>query len=200
MKGSRVEKIMAAFAIVIGSVALAGAIAYWVSGETTRGWSTAEGELTKVWVERRWAGSEHERKPRRESHSFAPRVRYRYSVGGKHFEGHRLAVHVSDYALRSGAAERLTPYQEGRPTSVFYDPNDPSQAVLETGWEWHTLGWILGASGLAFFFGFAEIASLRSEAREEARERPRGKEGDDHDSDNDDSDDDDSEEEQRGER
>jgi hypothetical protein len=63
---------------------------------------------------------------------YSPYIVYEYEVMGQRYRGER--VHMG-YELGSGiqswAAERLANYPLGKRIEVYYDPNDPANAVLE---------------------------------------------------------------------
>ncbi len=76
---------------------------------------------------------------------------YSYEVGGTVFNGDRIHYgHDSiDNTYLEGAAEkRLEPYRIGGAVTVHYNPNDPSQAVLETGIRSYTYFHVLLSAGL----------------------------------------------------
>jgi hypothetical protein len=63
-------------------------------------------------------------------------VRYRYEVGGKAYIGHRFRYSDGDEPSpedRELAAVRALP--EGAERTVYFNPRDPAQSVLRTGWE-----------------------------------------------------------------
>ncbi|GAB4199070.1 MAG: hypothetical protein OHK0022_19020 [Roseiflexaceae bacterium] len=75
---------------------------------------------------------------------YRPRVIYQYVVGGVPHQGERL--HFGDTTLSSdtAAANRIVArFQPSATVSVYYNPADPSDAVLErrVGWGTHIL-WI----------------------------------------------------------
>jgi hypothetical protein len=69
---------------------------------------------------------------RRRSTVYSPRIIYEYEVMGQRYRGER--VHMG-YELGTGvqswAEERLANYPVGKRVEVYYDPNDPANAVLE---------------------------------------------------------------------
>lgn len=72
-----------------------------------------------------------------------PRLRYRYSAGGRQFSGSRVAFH---------GQPALDRYKNGQPVTVYYDPAAPDRSVLEPGPG--LLGYLpLGLGGLFFVLG-----------------------------------------------
>lgn len=82
--------------------------------------------------------------------TFAPDVRYTYAVGGRNYSAarvHRDKGPNSEAGVRALAAK----YPVGAAVSVFYDPGNPADAVLETEIHGNTLQAVLAfGGGLAF--------------------------------------------------
>jgi hypothetical protein len=75
-------------------------------------------------------------------HAQYPVVLYSYQAGGRSYQGNRIAP--GPEVGGTGAPKRLFGYQVGSQVTVFYNPNDPSDAVLETKvsslfWLWFAL-------------------------------------------------------------
>lgn len=70
-----------------------------------------------------------------------PVVTYSYQVNGQAYEGKRITPNVESGG--SGSAKVIARYLVGSSVQVFYNPKDPSAAVLEkklpTLWAWITL-------------------------------------------------------------
>ena len=86
------------------------------------------------------------------------RIRYRYAVAGRTFEGHRINVgnHLDDDVRRDIA----TLHPVGSAVTVYHHPADPSRSVLETG-PVFALPWVFFPGGVlvavAGFFVFAAV-------------------------------------------
>ncbi len=70
------------------------------------------------------------------------RVVYRYTVGGKEFTGERYSFFMDRIAHRreESASEDARRYAKGTKVDVRHDPNDPTDAVIDT-----TIPWDRGA-------------------------------------------------------
>lgn len=63
---------------------------------------------------------------------YIPAVRYRYVIGGTHYEGENVTMSGhTQYSMRRSAVRRLSRYAAGRVVQVHVDPADPTSAVLE---------------------------------------------------------------------
>lgn len=80
-----------------------------------------------------------------------PIVTYSYQVNGQAYEGKRIAPSVESGG--SGSAKVIARYPVGASVQVFYNPGDPSAAVLEkklpTLWAWIALILVDGALCIA---------------------------------------------------
>jgi hypothetical protein len=82
-----------------------------------------------------------------------PVLRYRYQVGNQSYVGFRVAF--SGYGVSRSAMDQLIkPYPQGSAVSVYYNPRDPSSAVLDNAARSDWLYWLtfgVGFVGLAAF-------------------------------------------------
>lgn len=62
--------------------------------------------------------------------TYRPDVSYQYEVQGQTYTADSLGFGTSTYGL-SKAEKMLSPYAAGGKVTVYYDPQDPAQAVLE---------------------------------------------------------------------
>jgi hypothetical protein len=87
--------------------------------------------------------------------SYSPVVEYTYSVLGQAYTGERITFGMTEASSRSARAkEVLNRYPAGEQVTVHYDPNNPSEAVLERRAGGGAAGWIIGiiflVAGLCF--------------------------------------------------
>jgi len=66
-----------------------------------------------------------------EGTSYTAAIRYQYRVDGRYYESNRIHYGF-DFHGKRGAKRTLKPFPRGSDVSVYYNPRDPSQAVLET--------------------------------------------------------------------
>ncbi len=75
------------------------------------------------------------------------RVNYRYRVDRKEYKGHRLSFTKSyGYSDKTKWDYGYKQYPVHSKVKVFYNPDDPSDSVLEPGISWHILFWFLFSS------------------------------------------------------
>jgi hypothetical protein len=108
-----------------------------------RDWPTVQGTVTGHATDRV--------SRRRKSDVFEPVIQYSYAVDGREYSGETFAfqrvpqLRTSDEALAFAQAN----YPQGSPCTVHYDPQSPSDAVLQTGEPDWTKASILGGIGAA---------------------------------------------------
>jgi len=100
------------------------ALPRYVHEYRSTGWPTTQGVVTQREVHHgHWRGTD--------IHS--PRIEYRYSVRSRTLTGNRTLFHIHA-GLEVAAENALAPYpQVGGAVIVYYDPDDPADAVLRPG-------------------------------------------------------------------
>lgn len=115
-----------------------------------QGWSSAMGTVLASYLERRHSN---------DGSTNYPVVQYSYQVGGQTYQGAKIAPGME--VGGTGAGRVVEKYPEGAQVMVFYDPNNPSDAVLEKKAPAQWLMWLLLVifdamlCGMAIAFGFA---------------------------------------------
>ncbi|WP_164021548.1 DUF3592 domain-containing protein [Pyxidicoccus trucidator] len=78
---------------------------------------------------------------------YRPEVEYTYTVDGQSYTGTSLGKDVVEVSSKQHAQAHAARYPRGTPAKVFYDPEDPSQAVLEPGVQ--ATSWAVPGAGIA---------------------------------------------------
>lgn len=97
-------------------------------------WPSTMGMVTSSMVERRSSS---------DGYSYYPVVNYSYQVMGQPFQGSRIVP--GPVVGGSGAQKVVARYPAGAQVMVYYDPDNPSDSVLERGmpryikWLWVTV-------------------------------------------------------------
>jgi hypothetical protein len=122
----------------------------------SRGWVKTDGRVVASNV-RQFTG--------KDTTTYRPMVIYSYSVGAARFMSSRIAFRPVTSGDRTVAAQFAARYPVGRTLPVFYDPQDPEQAVLDQGGN----PWVPILAGGAFSMLAVWVRMLRGRER-----RPRG--------------------------
>ena len=70
------------------------------------------------------------------STSYSLRVKYSYTVEGTTYDGNTIGFGRMSHNERSDAQEELKSYPKGKTIDVYYDPENPSDSVLNKGVFW----------------------------------------------------------------
>jgi len=83
--------------------------------------------------------------------TYSPHVRYAYTVNRQAYESGRIHF-GSGKTTRRAAEEAINRYPAGSTVMVYYDPQNPQQAVLErrsgSGWLQFAIGIVMAVGGL----------------------------------------------------
>lgn len=103
-----------------------------LKGQATSGWPSVEGTIIESYLEKtRRAGG---RAGVPSQIVWRPTFKYEYEVQGNKHIGERRAIHPDeDYKRQSAAQHVADQYPVGARVRVYYDPANPSEAVLEVG-------------------------------------------------------------------
>lgn len=96
------------------------------AGES-QNWSSAMGKITESYV-RRKVSTDSDGDT---TTSYYPEVRYTYQYLGTEFSGDRIAFGGKVGGGQNKAYTAISSYPVGKDVTVYYDPNNPEDAVLE---------------------------------------------------------------------
>ena len=109
--------------------------------EISQSWPSTPGQITEARVDRsRRTDSEGD-----VDYSYAPAIEYTYQVGGQEYSGHNITFGFRKSSSSHAKAEAaLARFPIGGQVTVYYDPNNPGEAVLERKAGGSTLSLVLG--------------------------------------------------------
>jgi len=145
---------------LIGSMA---ALVYGISeikeGLAAKNWPTSEGKIISSgtrWQNMSTSGG---------SSTLIAEVVYEYRVNDRLFQGDRISMGQFGSKDADHAKQEAAQYPENSLVTVYFDPDDPSKALLEPGWGWISLiSLLVGLSVL-----IAAIFLLRQGFRKKTR-------------------------------
>ncbi len=142
----------------LGVIFVAVGIDGYRDGQATKSWPTTTGHVISADVQEKVETRRDMNDRPRTERTYTPAVRYEYTVGAQTYLGHR--VKADDYG---GGADRaygiVNRYPAGTTLTVFYDPDDPDQAVLETGADTSGVYLFGGVGALFTVIGLAALAA-----------------------------------------
>lgn len=132
-------------------------------GEETQSWTATSGRVLSSTVdEKRRTTSDGPRV------TYAPVVRYEYTVEGVRYEGSRIRARNAR-GDAEWANERADRFPQGAETTVYYDPDSPEDAVLLRGSESDVV-YVGGAiGGLFVVVGLVLLGRLFAQLRRRRR-------------------------------
>lgn len=143
--------------LFLGGLLLFDAIKNWLKYRESESWQPATGQVVSanVTVHRSGKGGT----------SYGMSITYSYQVMGREYQGkqYRFGANEIRYGLRKKAEEMVAQNPLGKPLTVYYDPNNPSQAVLERKFDTSSLilgVFILGIGGWISLIVIKQLLSL----------------------------------------
>lgn len=161
----------------LGAACAAFGVYFILYSQEAGSWPTVEGRIVSTAVRahtpRRGSTtltpSERERRRR-----YYPEVTYTWTVDGRTFEGSRFSLGegLPDHGEREQAEAAARAFRPGAPIAVFYDPAEPSSAVLDRSQKWGAfvplpLGLLMLAAGVG---GWLKLPALQAAAAQRRRD------------------------------
>lgn len=138
-KGSPLlNRIFSIILLLAGSAVLV--ITYLLQTEATasQSWPSTDGEVVASFVEE-YRDSEQEL-------SYKPRVQYIYTVGGQLYKSQKVKIGLEQsYGFYNNANKELADYPLNATVTVYYDPAEPTNAVLDRSSSPWYIGYAIGA-------------------------------------------------------
>jgi hypothetical protein len=121
---------MSALGFMVLFVLIGGGLSYWgwnilQDARASTSWPTVQGGITssEVTVSSDSEGAD----------SYSPEVTYRFQIDGQIFASSQIKFGENSYGSRRKAQEIVNQYPVGKQVMVYYEPERPTNAVLEPG-------------------------------------------------------------------
>ena len=105
-------------------------------GMQSENWDKGTATITSSEIEKTESKSKDAQGFTQTSISYSVRVKYSYIVEGSNFDGNTVGFGTMSHNERSDAQEELKSYPKGKTIDVYYDPENPSDSVLNKGVFW----------------------------------------------------------------
>lgn len=110
--------------------------------EESAGWPAVEGVITNAWVEE----SSDTDEEGFTSTTYTPKWEYQYQFSAQSYSSQKISFGGErGYGSRKKAEQELTKYPISSRVQVYYDPQNPEEAVLVQGTKGTLVGIIVGA-------------------------------------------------------
>lgn len=133
-----------------------GTIAYFDAQEV-KDWPTTTGTVTNTWVREEYSSGSRNSPSH---YDYYPEVEYTYKVNGATYYGNQLVKIETGYSSFVDAQSYNDRYATGTQVTVYYNPDNPNEAVLEQNSDVQALMFpgigalfaLIGAVGFIYFF------------------------------------------------
>ena len=105
-------------------------------GMQSENWEKGTATITSSEIEKTESKSKDAQGFTQTSTSYGVSVKYSYTVEGGNYEGNTVGFGTMSHNERSDAQEELKSYPKGKTIDVYYDPENPSDSVLNKGVFW----------------------------------------------------------------
>jgi hypothetical protein len=139
--------------VAIGLFALVRGIVHYRTGKASAAWPSIEGQVAAATVE----VSVSTDSDGMTSRQYTPKVVYNYLIGGKQYSSDQVNIGSKWHYPTQARAEAKLNYQAGQRVNVYYNPENPLQAVLEPGstrgaWGTLLIGIVFSVAGVVIVF------------------------------------------------
>jgi hypothetical protein len=105
-------------------------------GMQSENWEKGTATITSSEIEKTESKSKDAQGFTQTSTSYGVSVKYSYTVEGGNYEGNTVGFGTMSHNERSDAQDELKSYPKGKTIDVYYDPENPSDSVLNKGVFW----------------------------------------------------------------
>ena len=113
--------------LVIGIVLIVISVKDKKKAEASGAWPSTTGTVVESTIKEH---SSYDTDDHTQRTTFSPYVKYTYTVMGTAYESHKMSFGAARSGSYKFAQELITAYPAGSSVPVYYDPNNPADAVL----------------------------------------------------------------------
>jgi hypothetical protein len=128
--------LVAAVSLLLGVIGMVNGL-YWLwKSRRSRNWPTAPGTIVMSQLITKTDANLTEIRDLLTTTTYGAKIRYSYTVAGRSLKGGRVGWTAGRLARTDhDARKRMTKYPVGQQVTVYYQPDNPENAVLETAAE-----------------------------------------------------------------
>lgn len=134
-------------------MALWGVVKDWQQYRASEDWQPIPAQILESRVEEHASGIKDEKD---ETYTYTPIITYSYQVMGQSYQGNLISFGSSNvsYDYENKAKKIVDRHPMGTPATVYYNPADPAQSVLERNFNWSNvvLWGVIGLAGVFMIF------------------------------------------------
>ena len=144
--------VLLVFGLVLGGV---GVYRYRIGKESSQ-WPSVQGQITYAHAQSRKTNK---------GNQYLPNITYTYSINGKKYTGKRITASDEYQKTLMGAQDILKTYPVGGQVSVYYDPANPGESLLDRGRPKNVFV-LIGGAVLCFFLAIAIVVSAMKKSQQ----------------------------------
>lgn len=119
----------------------------------SKSWPTVNGIIVSSEIEQKSVMDSHRKQ-------YRLKIFYYYYVNNEKYESERISFSEKSYPTKIKAQEQLDKYTKNSNIKVFYNPQNPTQSVIEPGWDWQNWGSII-IGVICFLIGIVGLICVR---------------------------------------
>lgn len=113
--------------LIVGIILIVKSIKDKKKAEASGAWPSTTGTVVESTIKEH---SSYDTDDHTQRTTFSPYVKYTYTVMGTAYESHKLAFGAAQSGSYKFAQDLIAAYPAGATVAVYYDPNNPAEAVL----------------------------------------------------------------------
>jgi hypothetical protein len=156
MKQFSVGLIAGLFFIILGLIFIGLMMQGSIKSVDSENWPSVQGAVLSSEIITR---TEREPDSHFDDYYYTPKVSYNYTVNGNGHTSDRIAFIVSEEVVKNEVQKIIDNYPVGKTVTVYYNPDNPSEAVLEPGIK-DSGSMICGTTGSLIFIIFGALIVL----------------------------------------
>lgn len=118
-------------------------------GHSSLSWPISEGTIVHSDIDKKWSSAKHESGRKIWRHKYSSDIHYTYKVKGNSYRANNIRLLKFWTSSKQEVENEVKKYPKWKKVKVYYNPNDPKDAMLEPGII--LLDYFVAAIGLAFF-------------------------------------------------
>jgi len=154
--------------VIMGLVAMLCGYRTVVTSYDSMNWLSTQGEITHSRMKESITSGQYEDKT-----LYSAEIRYRYWIGGREYTGSNVRFSMPDYYTPEEVQPVLDRYREESQVTVYYDPENHEEAVLEKMVDKHTYSLLYAGTVWTSIWGMALLISALVVYFKEVRRKKR---------------------------
>ncbi len=119
------------FFVILGLISLQKTVFDEIQGLKAKSWPKTKGIVERTWIDVEDNTTGYGDSPG--YMSYTPHILYQFEVGGILHQSDRIRTYPIAYGVEGAAKRLVSKYFAGKHVTVYYNPDNPKQSILEPG-------------------------------------------------------------------